>query len=64
MVDLAAKITLDPESLTGADLEPLRALGVDEDGLVDVINYASFFANANRLMLTLGAPAEEALDQG
>jgi hypothetical protein len=25
--------------------------------MLDVINYTAFFANANRLMLTLGEPA-------
>ncbi len=56
VVDLSAKLTTNPESLTGEDLEPLRALGFDESGILDVINYAAFFANANRLMLTLGEP--------
>ncbi len=56
VVDLAATVTTDPESLTAKDLEPLRALGFDDLGILDVINYAAFFANANRLMLTLGEP--------
>ncbi len=56
IVDLSAKVTNDPESLTAADLAPLRALGFDDLTILDVINYASFFANANRLMLTLGEP--------
>ena len=56
VVDLAAKVTNDPESLSSADLQPLRDLGVDDLGILDVINYTAFFANANRLMLTLGEP--------
>lgn len=56
IVDLSAKLTLDPESLTHADLERLRELGFDQLTILDVINYASFFANANRLMLSLGEP--------
>ncbi len=56
VVDLSSKLTTDPESLSADDLEPLRALGFDELAILDVINYASFFANANRLMLTLGEP--------
>ncbi len=56
VVDLSAKVTTDPESLSAEDLEPLRDLGFDDLGILDVINYASFFANANRLMLTLGEP--------
>lgn len=56
VVDLSAKVTRDPESLNAADLTPLRALGLDDLTILDVINYAAFFANANRLMLTLGEP--------
>jgi uncharacterized peroxidase-related enzyme len=56
VVDLSAKVTKDPESITSADLKPLRDLGFDDLGILDVINYAAFFANANRLMLTLGEP--------
>lgn len=56
VVDLATKVTLDPESLSRDDLQPLRDLGLDELTILDVINYTSFFANANRLMLTLGEP--------
>lgn len=56
VVDLAAKVTTDPDALTAEDLQPLRGLGFDDLGVLDVINYASFFANANRLMLTLGEP--------
>lgn len=56
IVDVATKVTRNPEGLSSADLEPLRALGFDDKAVLDVINYASFFANANRLMLTLGGP--------
>ncbi|HEU0165623.1 MAG TPA: peroxidase-related enzyme [Thermomicrobiales bacterium] len=56
VVDLAAKVTLDPESLSQADFAALRDLGFSDLAILDVINYAAFFANANRLMLTLGEP--------
>jgi uncharacterized peroxidase-related enzyme len=56
VVDLSAKVTRDPESLTAADFAPLRELGFDDLTILDVVNYAAFFANANRLMLTLGEP--------
>lgn len=58
IVDVAAKLTTDPKGLTGADLQPLRDLGFANDEIFDVINYAAFFANANRLMLSLGEPTE------
>ena len=56
IVDAAALLTTDPESLTAEHLEPLRTLGFDDFAILDVLNYAAFFANANRLMLTLGEP--------
>lgn len=56
VVDLATRVTLAPESLSQADFAALRELGFDDLGILDVINYTAFFANANRLMLTLGEP--------
>lgn len=56
IADLGARLTNSPESLIGADLDPLRALGFADDQILDIANYNAFFANANRLMLTLGAP--------
>lgn len=56
IVELGRKITEDPESLSAADLQPLRDLGFSDAQILDIANYAAFFANANRLMLTLGEP--------
>jgi uncharacterized peroxidase-related enzyme len=56
IVDAAARLTTDPESLTSEHLEPLRAQGFEDLDILDALNYAAFFANANRLMLTLGEP--------
>jgi len=38
-------------------VEELRSVGLDDAEIVDVINSASFFNWANRLMLSLGEPA-------
>lgn len=59
VVDLATRVTIDPESLGAADLEALRLQGFTDLEILDAINYASFFANANRLMLSLGGPVGE-----
>lgn len=64
IVDLGEKITNNPESLTSADFQPLRDLGMDDDQLLDIANYTAFFANANRLMLTLGEPVFERAYRG
>jgi len=57
VVDVSAKLTLEPEALEASDLRPLRDLGFTDIQILDILNYAAFFANANRLMLTLGEPA-------
>jgi uncharacterized peroxidase-related enzyme len=59
VVDVSAKLTQDPEGLNGTDLKPLRELGLTDTEILDILNYAAFFANANRLMLTLGEPAPQ-----
>ena len=64
IVDLSAKLTTDPETLTAADLAPLREQGLDDLAILDVVNYAAFFANANRLMLSLGEPRRSAAGGG
>jgi len=56
IVDLAARVTIDPESLSPADFTALRELGFDDFGILDVINYSAFFGNATRLTLSLGGP--------
>ena len=56
IVDLSAKVTIDPESLSAADFTALRELGFDDFGILDVINYSAFFGNATRLTLSLGEP--------
>ncbi|MCO5222794.1 MAG: peroxidase-related enzyme [Thermomicrobiales bacterium] len=59
VVDAAAKLTVAPESFSKADLQPLRDLGLSDLEILDILNYAAFFANANRLMLTLGEPTPQ-----
>lgn len=56
IVDLGRKVTVDPEALGPDDLQPLRDQGFSDAQILDIANYAAFFANANRLMLTLGEP--------
>ena len=42
--------------MTVADLKPLRAVGMDDLDIFDLTNAVAMFANANRLMQTLGEP--------
>ena len=56
IVDYAAKLTRAPAEMTVADLQPLRDIGMDDLEIFDLTNAAAMFANANRLMQTLGEP--------
>ncbi len=56
VVDYAAKLTREPAAMTVADLAPLRAVGMNDLEIHDLTNAVAMFANANRLMQTLGEP--------
>lgn len=56
IVDYSVKLTRDPNSMTAADLEPLRQVGMSDREILDVTNASAMFAWANRLLQTLGEP--------
>ena len=56
VVAASAAITATPSTFGASHIAALRAAGLDDAEIVDVINAASFFNWANRLMLSLGEP--------
>ena len=60
VVAAAVALTRTPSAFGPAELERLRSAGLSELEIVDVISGAAFFNWANRLMLSLGEPAEKA----
>ncbi|HEX3402936.1 MAG TPA: peroxidase-related enzyme [Acetobacteraceae bacterium] len=56
IVDFAAKLTRSPQEIGAADMAPLREVGMDDLQIHDLIHAVAMFANANRLMQTLGEP--------
>lgn len=56
VVAAAVALARTPISFGPAELDRLRAAGLDDGEIVDVINGAAFFNWANRLMLSLGHP--------
>lgn len=60
--DAAVALTQTPIALTAAHVEALRAEGFDELSILDVLQGAAFFNNANRLMLTLGRAVEPGVE--
>ena len=57
VIAASAAITATPATFDGTHIAALREAGLDDAEIVDVINAASFFNWANRLMLSLGEPA-------
>ena len=57
---VAASVALaaTPIAFGAAHVPRLRAAGLDDAEIVDVINAAAFFNWANRLMLSLGEPMQ------
>jgi alkylhydroperoxidase domain protein len=60
IVAASVALTATPIVFDSAHVMRLRAAGLDDAEIVDVINGAAFFNWANRLMLSLGEPAPAA----
>ncbi len=54
IVDFAAKLTATPGAIAPEDLAPLRTAGLSDLELLDLVHAIAMFANANRLMQSLG----------
>jgi alkylhydroperoxidase domain protein len=60
IVAASVALTSTPLAFSTEHLERLRAVGLDELEIIDVIHGASFFNWANRLMLSVGEPTPSA----
>jgi uncharacterized peroxidase-related enzyme len=60
ILDYSARLTRDPAAITPADAAPLRAQGLTDLEILDLTHAVAMFAWANRLMQTLGEPADPA----
>ncbi|MNC71678.1 hypothetical protein D3C75_1226270 [compost metagenome] len=58
-IDFAAALSATPPQANADHLVALRAQGLDELALLDLVQSTAFFAWANRLMLTLGEPFDD-----
>lgn len=54
IADFAERLSRSPHRMTATDLAPLREAGLDDLQILDLIHATAMFANANRLMQTLG----------
>jgi alkylhydroperoxidase domain protein len=60
IVAASVALTSTPVAFGPQHVDALRGQGLDDEAIVDVINAASFFNWANRLMLSLGEPTPAA----
>ena len=56
IVNLSVRLSHTPPTAQPADVDALRALGMQDDEILDIILSVAMFAWANRLMQTLGEP--------
>lgn len=63
ILDFAAKLTLEPWSMTERDVEQLRSAGLDDAGVLDVVQVTALFAYYNRLADGLGVDLEPEFDR-
>ena len=56
LLAFAEKLTLAPTSVTFADTEALRGVGLCERAIVDLVQCVAYFGYANRVVAGLGAP--------
>jgi len=54
--DFSVKLSHTPSAATAADVHKLKAVGLTETEIVDLVRAAALFGWANRLMHTLGEP--------
>ena len=56
VVEFSAKLTRNPVAMEARDTEPLRAAGLTDGEILDLVHAVAMFAWANRLMQSLGEP--------
>ena len=59
IVDYVEKMTRSPAAMCHADMEPLRAAGLEDQGILQVCAIAGFFNYVNRMADALGVGREE-----
>lgn len=58
ILGFAEKLTLAPRQMRREDLDPLRAVGLDDRGILEVVEVTAYFNFVNRLADGLGVSLE------
>ncbi|MBT3352723.1 MAG: peroxidase [Nitrospinaceae bacterium] len=61
MLDFARRLTKDSETLRRADMDKLRAQGLDDTAIVDLVALVGYFNFINRVAHGLGVYLDEGL---
>ena len=64
MISFALSLTENPEDIRKSEIEKLRAEGLDDAAIVDLVAVAAYFNFINRIALGLGVRLDEALAPG
>jgi uncharacterized peroxidase-related enzyme len=59
LVDLAHKVTTDPKSLSPADFDHLRDVGLDDADILEAVETSAWFNHTNRIFISLGVVPDE-----
>jgi uncharacterized peroxidase-related enzyme len=64
MLDFAVKLAGDPRAMTRGDVEALRAAGLSDTAIHDIVQITGFFSYYNRLADGLGIDPEPTTPEG
>ena len=58
MLDYVEKLTREPWNMVKADVKSLRVAGFNDEGILDIVQVAGYYAYVNRLADGLGVELE------
>jgi uncharacterized peroxidase-related enzyme len=62
ILDYAVKLTMAPSSMAATDIVTLRAHGLGEEAILDIVEIVGFFNMANRIAEALNVDIEEGME--
>ena len=63
MLDYVVKLNKEPWNMLKADVQSLRNAGFSDEGILDIVQVAGYYAYANRLADGLGVELESNNDE-
>ena len=63
MLDYVVKLTKEPWNMVKADVQSLRDAGFSDEGILDIVQVAGYYAYVNRLADGLGVELESNSDE-